>query len=177
MESFKNGGRDLIVDLRPWMGAGPGSLPWLHNNNLAALVDELSTLLTGGQLPPAARTIVRNHITTLPYNSKAITAVSAAPSTPCFLTLNAHGLTVGQTVTIAGITGGNFSASINGTFTVTAVTTNTFAVGVNRLSGGTTVSVTGATVTPAVGFPDLLRDRIRATVHLIVTSPDYTIQK
>jgi hypothetical protein len=96
LESFKGGGRDIVLDLRPWMGTGPGGLPWVHNNNLNALIDELNTRLMGGQLPPAAKTLIRNYAASLAY------------TTP----------TSGQ-----------------------------------------------------------LRDRVRAVVHLIVTSPDFTIQK
>ena len=50
LESFRSGARGAImVDLRPWMGAGPGGIPWVHDSNLTALIDELST-----QLHPAA---------------------------------------------------------------------------------------------------------------------------
>ena len=99
LESFKSGGRDIFVDLRPWMSttAGPGGLPWVHNNNLAAFIDELSTRLTGGQLSTAAKTIIRTYAQSLAY--------STTPSTT------------------------------------------------------------------------QLRDRVRAVVHLIVTSPDFTTQK
>ena len=174
LASFRSGADDIFVDLRPWMGTGPGGLPWAHNSNIGALIDELNTLLMGGQLPASAKAIIQTYVQTLPY-TKAITAISTA--SPCFLTVSAHGFTVGQSVTIAGVTGGNFSAPINGTFNVTSVTTNTFAVGINRTSGGTTLGLTAASAVPAGGFPDLIRDRIRAVVHLLVTSPDFTIQK
>ena len=105
LASFKSGLRDMMVDLRPWMGVGPGGLPWAHNNNLAALIDELSTQLVAGQLsadnpgPPfrkGAKTEIREHALSLPYTTPTTTQ---------------------------------------------------------------------------------LRDRVRAIVHLIVTSPDFTIQK
>lgn len=96
LESFKGGGRDIIVDMRRWMGVGPGGLPWVHNNNLNALIDELNTRLMGGQLPTEAKNTIRTYVASLSY------------------------------------------------------TTPTSAQ---------------------------LRDRIRAVVHLIVTSPDFTIQK
>ena len=85
-----------MVDLRPWMGAGPGGLPWVHNNNLTALIDELSTQLLAGQLSAAAKTEIRDHALSLAYTTPTTTQ---------------------------------------------------------------------------------LRDRVRAVVHLIVTSPDFTIQK
>ena len=87
-----------MIDLRPWMGIGPGGLPWVHNSNLSALIDELNTQLMAGKLPAAAKTEITAHATSLAYTA-------AAPT------------------------------------------------------------------------PGQLRDRIRAVVHLIVTSPDFTIQK
>ena len=60
LASFKAGGRNIMVDLRPWMGAGPGGLPWVHDNNLTALIDELSTQLLAGQLSAAAKTEIRD---------------------------------------------------------------------------------------------------------------------
>jgi hypothetical protein len=64
LESFRAGQRNIMVDLRPWMNStgGPGGLTWVHNNNLNALLDELNTRIMGGQLPTAARTIIRNYI-------------------------------------------------------------------------------------------------------------------
>jgi hypothetical protein len=168
--SFKGGARDLIMDLRPWMGTGPGGLPWTHNSNLNALIDELSTRLMGGQLPTAAKTIIRNYVQTLPY-TRAITAISIA--NPCVVTVNSHGLTTGQSVTISGVTGGSFTPSINGTFPVTVISSNTFSVPVSR-NNNTAISLTNATASP---ITSLLRDRIRAVIHLIITSPDFTIQK
>ena len=96
LESFKSGGRDVMVDLRPWMGIGPGGLPWVHNNNLSALIDELNTQLLAGQLSAAAKAEISAHATSLAYTTPTTTQ---------------------------------------------------------------------------------LRDRIRAVVHLIVTSPAFTIQK
>jgi hypothetical protein len=168
--SFKTGARDIVLDLRPWMGIGPGGLPWAHNSNLDALIDELNTRLMGGQLPNAAKTIIRNYVTTLPY-SKAITGISVA--NPCVVTVNAHGFATGQNVTIAGVTGGAFTPAINGTFPVTVTGTNTFTIPVSR-DNSTAVTLTNAT---ASQLPALMRDRVRAVVHLIVSSPDFTIQK
>jgi uncharacterized protein (DUF1800 family) len=71
--SFKSGQRDMMVDLRPWMDAGPGGLPWVHNVNLLAFIDELNTRLMAGQLPTAARTIIRNHLLTFPYSATPTT--------------------------------------------------------------------------------------------------------
>ena len=96
LASFRSGGRDMMVDLRPWMGVGPGGLPWAHNNNLSALIDELNTQLVAGQLSAGTMAEIRTHALSLAYTTPSTTQ---------------------------------------------------------------------------------LRDRIRAVVHLIVTSPDFTIQK
>ena len=97
LSSFKSGGRDIFLDLRPLMAVGPGAKPWVHNDNLPALIAELNTRVTGGQLSANACTIISNHVKTITY------------STPV--------------------------------------------------------------------TPDQLRDRARGVVHLIVTSPDFAIQR
>ena len=189
VSSFNNGGRDIALDFRPWMGAGPGGLPWAHNNNLGALIDQFGLLLMAGQLPSTgtntyttprvilnAKQVIQDYVSTLPYG-KSITAMSVA--SPSVLTLNGHGLTTGETVTISGVSGGptGFATAMNATHTVTVTGTNTFTVGVNRTSSTPTLVLTNANATPQIGFNDQLRDRIKAVVHLMVTSPDFTIQK
>lgn len=264
LSSFKSGGRDVMVDLRPWMGAGPGGLPWAHDNNLNALLDELSTRLMAGKLSSTgtnnyasnprvivnAKDAIRNYIVTLPYDrvvsatatttltnvtvaahgfttgtvvaiagvtgtgftngSYTITVtgpntftipvactngtpgLGSATATPAggsakaitglngFATVTvtaAHGLTAGATVTISGVTGGTFAPSINGTFTLQTVpSSTTFVVPVTRVSS-TGVSYSSARASTPNGFTDSVRDRIRSVVHLLITSPDYTIQK
>jgi len=138
--------------------------------DIDALIDELNTRLMGGQLPAAAKTIIRNYVATLPY-TKAITAVTVA--NPCVITVSAHGLSTGQNVTISGVTGGSFTPAINGTFPATVLTANTFSVPVSR-NDSTAVGLTNAAISPVATNQ---RDRIRAVVHLIVTSPDFAIQK
>ena len=60
--SFRSGNGVLGLDFTPWMVTRPNtSLPWTDTTNLPALVDELATLLTAGQLPAAARTIIVNY--------------------------------------------------------------------------------------------------------------------
>jgi hypothetical protein len=182
------------------MGMGPNALPWAHSNNLDAFIDELNILLMAGQLPSSgsntygagtpqsprvivnARDAIRTYLASLPY-TKAITGISTA--SPCVLTVSNHGLVTGQTVTVAGVTGGNFSTPINATFTVNVVSNNTFTllttggtpVPVNRTSGGTSLNLSAANISLSAGFPDLIRDRVRSAVHLLITSPDFTIQK
>jgi uncharacterized protein (DUF1800 family) len=265
VSSFKNSSdRDIALDFRPWMGVGPGGLPWTHNDNLGAFVDKMSALLMAGQLPSTgtnnytttprtivnAKSVITDYAQSLPYD-RTVTGLTTAALTG--VTVSAHGYTTGQSVTIAGVTGTGFSPAINGTFTLTVTGPNTFTVPVTcttasanftaatatvssaaqpitGLSGFCTLSatnhgvatgqtitisgVTGGAFTPAIngahvatstgagtflvpvtrtsstnqsttnarisivgGFPDLLRDRIKAVVHLMVTSPDFTIQR
>jgi hypothetical protein len=49
-------------------------LPWVHNNNLNAMIDELNTRLMGGQLPSSAKTLIRNYVTTQAYSATPTTA-------------------------------------------------------------------------------------------------------
>jgi uncharacterized protein (DUF1800 family) len=264
VSSFNNGGRDIALDFRPWMGEGPNGLPWAHNTNLGALVDKLNGLLMAGQLPSTgtndystnprtivnAKAVITDYAQSLPYD-KTVTGVSSTNSNLTTVTVTAHGYTTGQSVTIAGVSG--FTA-INGTHTLTVTGPNTFTVPItcttttavlttatatvdgdaktitglsgfclvtcssHGLTNGQTVTiygVTGGAFTPPIngahvvtttgssstflvpvtrtsssglsttnarisivgGFSDLIRDRIRAIVHLMVTSPDFTIQK
>ncbi len=262
ISSFSNGNRDIALDFRPWIGIGPGGLPWTHNNNLGAFVDKLSALLLAGQLPSTgtnnysttprtivnAKSVITDYVQTLPYdrvvtavNTTALTSVTVSahgyttgqsviiagvtgtgfingtyaltvtgPSTftipvtcttvtanlttatatvsgdvPksitglsgfCAVSVTNHGVASGQTVTISGVTGGAFTPAINGAHVATSTGAGTFLVPVTRTSSSSQ-SIANARVSIASGFPDLLRDRIRATVHLMVTSPDFTIQK
>lgn len=188
LSSFKNGGRDIFVDLRPWMGVAPGGLPWAHDSNLDAFIDELNTLLMAGQLDSTgtnsygtprlilnAKQAIRDYVTTNLPVTRAITSVSTAVGVPCAITINGHGLAAGANVTISGVVGGSFTPSINGTFTVSSVNTNTITIPVVR-NNTSSVTLTGATISGA-SLTDLYRDRVRAIVHLLVTSPDFTIQK
>lgn len=168
LESFRDGSRDIMVDLRPWISGMNGGQYWSHNSNTDALINELNTRLMGGQLPAAARTIIKTRVQEI---LAPITSISVA--NPCVVTVSSHGLTTGDTVTISGVSGGSFTPSINGTFQVTVTGTNTFTVPVAR-NNNTTVTYTNAGVDMT---PTNRRDRIRAAVHLIVTSPDFTIQK
>jgi uncharacterized protein (DUF1800 family) len=96
-----------------------------------------------------------------------------------FCTVNAtnHGVPNGQTITIYGVTGGAFTPAINGTHVaISTGNNNSFIIPVTRTSSSG-LSTTNARISMPGGFPDLIRDRVRAVVHLMVTSPDFTIQK
>ncbi len=91
----------------------------------------------------------------------------------------AHGLTTGTSVTISVITGGTFTGSINGTYNITATSSTAFTVPV-PCSSTTGVSVANAVVSfdTTNSMPaQLMRDRVRAVLQLILTSAEYSIQK
>ena len=79
-------------------------------------------------------------------------------SNPCRVTTTQpHGLTTGGTVTISGVTGGTYSPTINGTFTVTVVDPTSFTVASNCTVTGTSFTsaqVVGANTldVPATGI-------------------------
>lgn len=193
LSSFNNGGRDIALDYRKWMGNGPGGLPWTHNNNLNELIDKLNLLLLAGQLPSTgtnnylytgrsvtnAKQAIYDYLT----YTRSLSSISTQtmPLTPLVVTVNNHLLAQGQKVTIAGTSGGSFvnaptggtSVSLNGTYTATVTGPNTFTIPIYRSSTGT-VNLTNSTLNAP---PTSARDRVRAIVHLMVTSPDFTIQK
>ena len=78
------------------------------------------------------------------------------------------------------MSGGTFSPAINGTFTVIRTGANTFTVPVNHSATAPTLTsahfspITYNNTTPSTTE---IRDRLRAVVHFILTSPDYIIQR
>ena len=77
-----------------------------------------------------------------PRGTSTIGSISVA--SPCTITTTAvHRLITGDVVTMSGVTGGNFSQSINGTFTVTMTSATTFTVPVSRIDN-TTVTLNSA---------------------------------
>jgi uncharacterized protein (DUF1800 family) len=186
MSSFKAGTDSLVMDFSPWMGVATGSSGvglvlgagpqpgqvWTSNANLPTLIDRLNTLLLAGQLPAAAKASIQNFL------YRTMSSISIA--SPCVITSTAHGLVSGDTITISGVTGGSFTPSINGSFTVTVTDANTFTVPVNH--SATTPTLTSAHFSPIAynnSAPSTtnIRDRLRAIIHLILTSPDYTVQQ
>ncbi|MGL5018440.1 MAG: hypothetical protein ACRDBP_09920, partial [Luteolibacter sp.] len=261
LSSFSSANRDIALDFRPWMGEGPGGLPWAHNSNLGALVDKLNALLMAGQLPSTgtnsytnprsivnAKAVITSYAQSLPYDKAVTTVTTSALATVtvaahgyttgdtvtiagvsgtgftngthpltvtgpntftvpvtcttvtanlssatatvsgvakpitglggfCSISVTSHGFNTGQPITISGVTGGAFTPAINGSHVVVNNgNTNSFLIPVTRTSS-TSQSVTNARIAIPGGFSDLVRDRIKGIVHLLVTSPDFTIQK
>ncbi len=105
LSSFRSGGGQLWLDLGPWMGNAAGGQPWAADANLPALIDQLDTLLMGGQMTPAMETVILNYIKGPATGTKYFPMTAPTPT------------------------------------------------------------------------DSQKRDRIRAIIHLIVTSPDFTIQR
>jgi hypothetical protein len=193
LSSFRSGSNALVMDLGPWMGnavstagtvgavlgAGPQTgQAWTSNANLSTLVDRLNTLLLGNSLPAAAKAEILNLV-----GHRSIASISTG--NPCTVTTSgphgygANGTT--ETVTISGVSGGAFSPSINGTFTATITGANTFTVPVNCTST-LALSLANA-VYSVVSYNNSTpsdtnkRDRLRLVLHLLLTSPDFNIQR
>ncbi len=192
VSSFNNGNNSLTLTMTPWMASattaadlGLGapsstSAPWTHNQNLSALIENFNTLLMAGQLSGPAKTVIKNFIAT------PITSISAA--SPCVVTTSVpHNFNTGETVLLTGVTNGTFSATLNNTTTtrtVTKLSATTFQlVGVNCTSAPNASGLANAHVSIIPynqgGTPTttMMRDRLRAILHLIITSPDFTIQR
>jgi uncharacterized protein (DUF1800 family) len=206
ISSFKGGTNALVLDLSPWMGnavntagsigniLGNGALGsgqqtgqvWTSNANVPTLIDRLNTLLLAGQLPALAKTEIQKLL--------GGQVASIGTGSPCtFNRSSDHGLAVGDSVTVTGISGGTWSGastSGNGTFFVTAVPTSTSFRLATATTGGTNLNCTStsglsltnsnAGIVPYTNSSPSatnIRDRLRAIVHLILTSPDYTVQQ
>ncbi|MFN7565435.1 MAG: DUF1800 family protein, partial [Prosthecobacter sp.] len=188
--SFASGNGALTLDYSPWitgnatnLNLGPPTntgVPWTHNQNTAELINQFDRLLQAN-LSTSARTTIRNLL--------GLQISSIAATSPCTVTTAVpHGYTTGQSVCISGVTNGTFSQTLNSTSTARVITvtgTNTFTVtGVNCTAAPNASGLTNAhasqiiynqgTTTPGASER---RDRIRAILHLILTSPDFTIQR
>lgn len=196
ISSFKSGTNALVLDLSPWIGTTSANLglgaptnttvPWTHNQNLSTLIDQFSTLLSAGQLSTATKNVIKNFVMT-PIASIGTSA------TACLVTTTVpHKLVTGDTVLISGVTGGTFG----GTAGALNNTTTTRVVTVTGLTDGTSTTFTiplACTVVPtsytnahvsvipynqgAATDVTNRRDRLRTILHLILTSPDHTIQR
>jgi hypothetical protein len=189
--SFSSGNNALVMDYSDWMsgnaldrglGAPANSgVPWTHNQNLGALIDQLAVLLTANQLDAGARQIIRDFV--------GLPIASIGTGNPCVVnTVRPHGYASGQTVCISGVGGGTFSPTLGSNSTartITVVDADTFTVtGVNCTAAPNAAQVADAHASQVVynqGAADPgaseRRDRIRSILHLILTSPDFTIQR
>ncbi|MCB1278622.1 DUF1800 family protein [Prosthecobacter sp.] len=192
MSSFNNGGNALVMNFENWMpgnatdnalgNASSTGVPWTHNQNLDALINQMNTLLMAGQLSDQAKLVIKNFVAT------PIESISVA--SPCTVTTSVpHNLNTGDTICISGVTGGTFSSSLSNTTTTRTITVDsptTF-----RLNGTNPVNCTAAPTGLANAHVSVItynqgstnpsntnrRDRIRSILHLILTSPDFTIQR
>ena len=191
--SFSSGSNALVMDYSTWMTGNAANLgmgapsntgvPWTHNQNIAALVDQLATLLTANQMPAAAKQIVRDFV--------SLPIASIGTGNPCVInTVQPHGYATGQTVFLSGVTGGTFSPA--GAFgssstgrTITVVDADTFTVtGVSCTAAPSGIQVADAHASQVAydqgsSNPSAThrRDRIRSILHLILTSPDFSVQR
>ncbi len=190
INSFNNGNHALVMDFSPWyanatgasgvglvLGAGPQTgQPWTSNANLSTLIDRLNTLLVGENMPTTAKNIVLKFL-----DLRAITNISQHATNPCTITSAAHNLNTGDVVVISGVTGGTFGSTINTTLTITKTGADTFTVPVVCTSN-TGINYTAA-IAPIVPYNNTTpadinkRERLRAILHFILTSPDFTIQR
>jgi uncharacterized protein (DUF1800 family) len=189
--SFNTGSNAITLDYSTWVTSNASDLglgapvnagvPWTHNQNIDRLIDQLTTLLMAGQMPAQAKQIMRD-LVALPIQSISATS-------PCTVTtVRPHGYTTGQSVCISGVTDGAFSASVNSSSTARVITVtgaNTFTLtGVNCTGAPSAGGVANAHASQIIynqgnSNPSATerRDRIRAILHLILTSPDFTIQR
>ncbi|MDH4455649.1 MAG: DUF1800 family protein [Verrucomicrobiota bacterium] len=190
--SFSAGNNAVSMDYSHWitgnataslgLGAAPTTtVPWTHNQNIATLINHMSMLLTSDQLSTATKSRIRNFV------SQPITSITTG--NPCTVNTNGpHGYATGQSVCISGVAGGTFSVSVNSNSTarvITVVDADTFTMtGVNCTvapSAGNLANAHASQVIYDQGNAnpgaDQRRDRFRAILHLILTSPDFTIQR
>lgn len=189
VSSFRSGSNALVMDYSGWMGSAVstagtvgevfGSGPqtgqaWTSNANLGTLIDRLNMLLLAGQLPANAKAAIQNLV--------GQPVASITTGNPCTIsTPAAHNLETGDSVTISGVTGGTFSPTINNTFTITRTGASSFTVPVNCTStSGLNLSSSTAGIIPyndSSPSDTHKRDRLRTIIHLILTSPDFAIQR
>ena len=184
LSSFSNGNGSIVMDIGDYVNHATKAT----DAGISGLITELANLLCGVPLETATQTTIQNFVT---YR-KAITNISQA--SPCVITAAGHGLVTGNQIAINDTTGGTFtggSSSINGSWIVTVIDANTFRISTvattpvaeNCTASGTIV-YTNANISnfpmniPNPGPTNLQkRDRVRAILHLILTSAEYAVQK
>jgi len=189
--SFSTGNNALVLDTSRWMAGNATNLglgapantstPWTHNQNIARLIDHLSTLLTANQMTPEAKTIIRDLV--------SLRIASINTGNPCTInTIKPHGYKTGDTINVSGVSNGTFSPTLNDTttaYTITRIDDDSFTLtGVNCTAAPNSTGLANAHASPIVysngstnPSTTTRRDRIRSILHLILTSPDFTIQR
>ena len=186
LSSFNNGGGSVVIDignLNPANGPVYLTAARTGNGGIDGLIFDLASILVGGPLENSTTVTISTFV-----RGKVISAISTG--NPCTITSVGHRMVTGSTVTISGVTGGTFSPAINGTYVITVpligVVPNQvpdpdhFTVPVNC-----TVLPTSVAGAFADHFPmssptptnSQMRDRIRAIIHLIITSAEFAVQK
>lgn len=185
LNSFNNGGGSVVMDLGSYM-----NLSRTQDSGIPTLIDDLAAILVGVPLEATTKTTILNFVA---YRR---TISNISQSSPCVITTSAaHGLSVGDQIAINDVTGGTYSGGstgINGSFTVMAVpngnqvtigTAVAVPVAIN-CTNSATINYTNANVsnfpmnTPNPGPTNLQkRDRVRAIIHLIITSAEFAVQK
>lgn len=189
--SFSTGNNALVLDTSRWMSGNATNLglgapvstttPWTHNQNIERLIDHLSTLLTANQMTAEAKVIVRDLV--------SLRIASINTGSPCTInTIKPHGYKTGDTICVSGVSNGTFSPTLNNNataHTITRINDNSFTLtGVNCTAAPNSAGLTNAHASPIIysngtTTPSTTnrRDRIRSILHLILTSPDFTIQR
>ena len=123
------------------------------------------------------------------FRTSSGSRASITTGNPCTVNTNGpHGYTTGQSVNVSGVAGGTFSPTLNSTSTayvITVVDADTFTMtGVNCTAAPSAGNLTNAHASQVIynqgsTNPSATerRDRFRAILHLILTSPDFTIQR
>ena len=86
-----------------------------------------------GNYTPAGQSLIPFNVpTSTAYGSTTLAIASISTGSPCTVTtVSDHQLTTGDTISIAGVSGGTFTPTINGTYVINATGPNTFTVPVN----------------------------------------------
>ncbi len=177
LSSFNNGGGSVVMDIGAYLVPGKTA-----DSGIPGLIDELADILVGAPLEAATKSIIQNFI----IGKRPLTAIGLGY--PCVITAASHGLANGSTVTISGVSGGTFRNSantanlaINAAYAVTVIDANRFSVPVNctNNAGLDLVNAVGSFTNFPMTTPtnQQMRDRVRAIIHLILTSAEYAVQK
>lgn len=139
-----------------WNYAQPNQANGRTPSSFSPAADYLNPMVLVPSQHELSSKLLLNHVNSPAATGRtprvAITSVSAG--SPCTVnTTTIHGLKVGDTIRIANVTGGTFSASINASHQVTEIVdADSFKVAINLTAGTptyTNATVTGAAVTPA----------------------------